>query len=125
MNREQNIEELMDEPEESLLALLGAELTGANARQSSRPGRIEIARRWMNVQTDELQRIVCSSAAVREMSDGTAGRRRLLLIAAVADALLAAHFSVAPVTVAILIVNEGIDSFCASPSSNTSHTSTS
>ena len=79
------IPRLLELPDEDLFDLLGADLLGTGARESLRPGRIALARRWLGAQKAALRETTFSDPRIRAAAEGSAVRRRALLVAAIAD----------------------------------------
>lgn len=111
----------MDMETDGLLELLGRQLephlmqyvTGFR-REAPAGGkqRAEKARTWLAQNRARLRAMVCPDPTVRRFLSCEATEDKLLLAAAVADLIAGIFANVAPVTVAVLLVKQGLKSLC-------------
>lgn len=69
-------------------------------------------RRWLNKNKELLRKQVCGSQVVRLVSKQDRQWDQMLLTAAVADLIMSLSLGISPVTVAALLVKEGLVQLC-------------
>lgn len=115
MTVKEQIEKEVDLSIEDLYAKIGCELTiGLALGESDRDSEVTRGRRWFDKHQKKLASIVCESHVGRLSSKTQRQLDQLLLIAAVADIVASAIVGISPVTVATLLVKEGLIKLCES-----------
>jgi len=95
--------------DEDLLASIGESLVGRSALPRSRAELIALGRAWLQANLNKIRGIVCPHAP--QLLKETNLEK---LVSTIADMLAAAFFSVAPVTVSVLVVRVGLEKLCVS-----------
>ena len=116
MNKLDNSEltRVLDLDENSLLAELGASLVGPLAAPMPRHEAIRRAKTWLNDRRSSLASVICTSQRIKELCDTTNSlSNRPALILAVADLLMTVIGTLPVLTVAALLVREGLTAVCA------------
>lgn len=106
--------DLLSLPDDDLLASIGESLVGRSALPRSKDELIALGRAWFQANLSKIREVVCPHAPqlLKETN-------REKLVTTLADMLAAVFFSVAPVTVAVLIVRVGVEKLCmAGPASD-------
>ena len=100
------IESQLSVDTELLLRLLGSSQSMGATPATPQDGEVilENAKRTLREQ-------ICLAEGVKA-AHATTGNSKVLLVAAIVDCIAGATTGVSPVTVAVLLVTEGIDTFC-------------
>jgi hypothetical protein len=99
--------ELLALSDDDLLASIGESLVGRSALPRSRAELIALGSAWFQANLSKIRELVCPHAP--QLLKETNLEK---LVTTIADMLAAAFFSVAPVTVAVLIVRVGVEKLC-------------
>ena len=103
------IARLLSLDEQRLYELIGRELTGRQALPMTPAELAERGRKWFRAHRDQIQRSVCDSRTLRELTERS---DELQLVAAIADLIAAICVDVAPTTVAVLLLKHGLNRLC-------------
>ncbi len=76
---------------------------------------IAAGKHWFRTHYTELQAAVCRSNFVDAYRSSKRTHDRVLLVAAIADLIASITGGVTAISVAVLIVKEGLDTFCPQP----------
>jgi len=101
--------DLLTLSDDDLLASIGESLVGRSALPRSRAELIALGRAWFQANLNKIRDVVCPHAP--QLLKETNLEK---LVTVIADMLAAAFFSVAPVTVAMLVVRVGLEKLCVS-----------
>lgn len=93
--------------DDDLLASIGESLVGRSALPRSRAELMALGRAWFEANLHKIRKVVCPHAP--QLLKETNIEK---LVTVIADMLAAAFFSVAPVTVAVLVVRVGVEKLC-------------
>ena len=104
------IEEKLPLTEDALLMSIGADLVGPQALPSLPSELAERAQRWLTAQQKQLQDKVCGDRIKRLVTEQGGD---VLIAVELVNLLMNAVLPVNPVTLAVLLVNRGLKSFCA------------
>lgn len=74
---------------------------------------IESANNWLNENHCKLKKVICSNKKIIQLVNNPKTNSRIVLAAAILDLILDISIGVSPITVAALIVNEGLDTLCS------------
>ncbi len=99
--------DLLSFSEDDLLASIGESLVGRSALPRSRAELIALGRAWLQANLNKIRELVCPHAP--QLLKETNLEK---LVTTIADMLAAVFYSVAPVTVAVLIVRVGVEKLC-------------
>ncbi|GGN43903.1 hypothetical protein FHR83_008040 [Actinoplanes campanulatus] len=109
-----DIERLLLVDEDDLLAQIGRDIAGASARSEPRAHLIKMARDWLSINSVQFRDAICANPAVRAAMKLSPGReRQLASVVAVSDVLASVLIGIPVVTIAVLLVRNGIDGLCA------------
>jgi hypothetical protein len=93
--------------DDDLLASIGESLVGRSALPRSKAELIALGRAWFQANLDKIREVVCPYAP--ELLKETNLEK---LVTVIADMLAISFFSVAPVTLAVLVVRVGVEKLC-------------
>lgn len=114
MQNQNEIRRLMDLNLDELREDLGRQIA-SNLKLSmplSYNRLVELSNNWINEQRKNLASYICSDQEVRSLSGSPSTERRIMLASAIADLISSILVGISPITVAVLIVKEGIETFC-------------
>jgi hypothetical protein len=103
------MDRLLDATEDDLYRLVGEDLSRHAGLPADPAVLVERGRKWFNLNRPRLQLLVCESTAVRAF---LARSDEIALVGAIIDVIGGACDTVAPGTVATLIVKIGLERFC-------------
>lgn len=108
------IETLLERSVGALLVDLGRELRppGLGMEPTSDDENFRQGQSWIDRNRPALARRLCSTMVVRLWIQSKRVGDRVLLVAAIADLITSLLTGVAAVTVAVLLVKEGLDTLC-------------
>jgi hypothetical protein len=103
----------MGEKIEQLLAMNDADLfmilAGALPPEGSAAApSVERARKWFQENTAQFRQVICGSHVVKTYLESERADNRILLVAAIADLIASICTGIAAITVAVMIVKEGL-----------------
>jgi len=100
---------------DDLYAEVGREYASAQGQLLPKPPHryVQIAKAWLSERREQLRAEICGSERVRKMLREPRGYDRVLLASAVTDLVAGIVTGVAPATVAVLLVKEGVETLCA------------
>lgn len=111
---ESELARVLDLDDKALLAELGASLAGPLAAPMPKHEAIRRAKAWLKDKRADLVSTVCTSRRIQELcntEDSLSNRSTLVL--AVADLVMTVIGNLPVLTVAALLVREGLNSICA------------
>lgn len=73
----------------------------------------DAGRAWFEKNKVRFKKAVCGTNVVKVYLESEKANNRVLLVAAIADMVAGACGAIPPVTVAVLLVKEGLDSLCS------------
>jgi hypothetical protein len=109
-----DLERLLESDENILLQYV-SEATSPQSLQARQPTDTEreaSGRDWIRRNTDSLRKAICSSLFVRTYLASRRMQDRVMLAAVIADLVSSLITGIGAVAVAVLIVREGLDSYC-------------
>lgn len=111
---EVNFDELFDVEIDQLYCNVGSSLTppSLGVRPPTTKEREGLGREWLRDKMESLREVICSSNIVRLHQDSDRVKNRVVLAAAIADMIASYVSGIAGASVAVLIVREGIDTWC-------------
>lgn len=114
MTHHEELKHLIEADEARLFEHIGAHaIRGSVGARPATPRKLEKeGRAWLKRHTVELRNRVCGSVVVKAYLDSDSAQDRVLLVAAVADLVSSLVTGVAAISVAILIVREGLATWC-------------
>ena len=108
------ISRLLQLSNDDIFAEIGQQVISRRVLLPTRLELINEAKRWFEERRSNIIRKVCKSKRIKDLVNrSSAESTRLYLISAVADVILSATGNVAPLTVAVLLVRQGVKSLCA------------
>jgi len=109
-----NIAELLEASDAVLLQHIGDahSLRSLQARPRTDDEREESGKDWISAHINTLRKLVCSSLLIQAYLNSSRTQDRVMLAAAIADLISSVITGIAAVAVAVLILREGIASFC-------------
>ncbi len=111
----ESIEQQLALGRDELLQRLGKHLTPVSVLPRSPSELRAIALRWIEERRAQLQAAVCGSEEIRALSKSAqANERRVILATMIADTIAASIVGVPAITLAVLIVQEGVETLCGS-----------
>ena len=114
-NDSNSIVELLECSDEELFAKIGQELHGDLFFPIDTGTLVNDARIWLSNKKAELQKCICTNEAIIKLAgDQGSISGKVKLIVAISDFIAALTIGVTPAAVSILIVREGLKSFCGS-----------
>ena len=115
MESAEQISNMLQLSPEQLYVVLGNALTGhvENISPDDEHFQAKIGQAWFASNLKTLQQAVCGSPSIRSIMKDERVEDRILLVSAIVDLLLGVSGIVSPVTVAVLIVKEGLETFCS------------
>ncbi len=107
MNNE--IQRLMNLSEDELYLDIGlAANPDLNFLDKERKYIEEVGRNWFKNNVNKIKRVICKEEVIDSLSKDD----KLMLISAIADLLAGLYLEVSPVTVAVLVVKQGVNNLC-------------
>jgi hypothetical protein len=107
----QRISMLLETDLDELYSALGKEVAGPGMTRGTRNLR-KLGREWLKAKREQLSAAVCHDPKVRALCEDGKKGGRIILVAAVTDLVASLVVGVSPVTVAVLLVREGLTSLC-------------
>jgi len=110
------INDLLKLSEDDLYSQLGKELfyppntIGLNPIDVSRV--IILAKKWMQANNDQLKQKICNSSVINKYNKSGKLKSRIEICGGILDTLLAKYSTIIACTLAILIFNHGLESYC-------------
>jgi hypothetical protein len=114
MTDDEQLKHLIEADEARLFEHIGAHaIRGSVGARPATPRELEKeGRAWLKRHTAELRNRVCSSLVVKTYLGSDRAQDRVLLVAAVADLVSSLVTGIAAISVAVLIVREGLATWC-------------
>lgn len=107
------IEQLLRMDIEGVWVLLGQDIQGIAATPARKGQVVAAARSWLQRRRKAFSDTLCCNESIRKLAGAPEQKRdRVLLVSAVADLIASLAIGVSPITVAVLLVREGIFSLC-------------
>jgi hypothetical protein len=108
-----DLDQLLSASHEDLLARLGADVSQLGIRPPSNADLIRAGRRWLTNQRAFLKHAVCRSEQIQRLAaSADQHERRVGLVTAIADLLTASLTGLPVITIAVLLVHEGVETLC-------------
>jgi len=114
MNNTAHIRTMLEMSLDDLYAEVGRDYASSQGQLLPKhPGQyVQIAKAWLSEQHEQLRVVICSSERIRQMLRESRGYDRVLLASAIVDLIAGIITGVAPATVAVLLVKEGVETLC-------------
>jgi hypothetical protein len=112
---EPDIEQLFNLNSDQLYAALGQALAEGQlgmAEQTEEELREE-GRTWLERNRDDIAKRICGSRAVKVYLSSEKARNRILIAASIADMLTSLKWGAGGTVVAVMIVQEGLETLCS------------
>jgi hypothetical protein len=112
---EKVIADLLELSHDELLERLGAEIDkkSPSAKPLSSKEKREVALVWLRNNRERLAKYLCMHPKITPYRESKRAQDRIIVACAVADLLAAMAGIVGPMTVAALLINEGLDTLCS------------
>ena len=110
----EDIRLLLNKSIEQLYIELGQQLLSPEYRAFPFPKEryMQRAREWLLENRERLRQIICDHDRVKSFMNSSRLEERVLLISAIVDLISSMCSGISPVTVAVLLVKEGLNSLC-------------
>lgn len=111
---ESGLEELFDKSMDELYLQLGKELQSGvlGSHEKSGEDNIDFAKDWLYRKKFELQKRICGSLVVDYYFSSNKTQNRIMLAAAVSDLIASMTKTPAALTVSVLLIKEGLETYC-------------
>lgn len=112
-SQEDIISRLLEKDLDELYIDIGRELYGSASFPPQLNQLGQVARVWLQAKRVEIARAVCPNKTIQMLiSNRPTTQDQLVLVTAVADLIASLVIGVSPVTVAVLLVKEGLKTLC-------------
>jgi hypothetical protein len=105
------IQERLSLTEEELLAAIGGDLVGPQALPLSPAELVERASRWLQVQRDRIETIICESETLQRFVIDDSDHYAIVI--EITKLLAGLTLPVNPATLAVLLFKKGVKTLCA------------
>lgn len=113
MNATERTEELLRSSEDELYLALGRQLYGTPAFPPQSSHLRQMAKQWLAANHEALRQAVCGSKRCKDLAaQDLKTHEQVVLATAIADLISHVTLGVAPVTVAVLLVRQGVHHLC-------------
>jgi len=113
MESVKEIERLMLLDNEELLFELGNEIRGLGASPAPKRQIVLQAKEWLTANSKQLNNTICNSEKIKFLANKDDSEGDLImLVSAISDLIFSLFSGISPMTVAILIVREGLLKYC-------------
>ncbi|MDE3089664.1 MAG: hypothetical protein KGJ80_09835 [Chloroflexota bacterium] len=118
-SQQEVIASLLAKDPEQLYAEIGKELYGSTAFPPPSRQLVQLARGWLQNKRAAITEKVCSDRTVRLLTSGAPkSQDQITLVTAIADLIASIVVGVSPITVAVLLVREGLKALCEGKSTS-------
>jgi len=108
-----DIENLLKLDNNELFLIIGNEIRGKGAAPAPKKQIILQANQWFSDHVKEIKEMICRNSRILTLANkDKSGGDIVMLISAIADLITSLTLNIAAISVAILIVREGLLKFC-------------
>lgn len=97
---------------EDLYLQIGKEIIGRTAFPPTREQLLEACHNWLNSRRAQFAEQICQDKAIQDYVRGRKKQNRLILASMILDLITSICAGVAPWTVCVALLKEGIDTLC-------------